>query len=293
MDSIFKAFWAEGLKNEGFPSKFTGTKIISYEELKRGVDKRDLEFAKNLVFNFLNGKVLIVKKSFGKELVETLKKEVIKFWDNNPNTYHEMKEGCVDFHRVITPEIAQKYSLGAVRHSTYFFPWNNGLGDSYDEIYNRWGYLKYVAGLNFDQYEKNTPKDIAIDRLQIVCYPPGCGGVEKHTDTDSNCNLAISCHLSSRQNLDYKNGGFYAVNKDNVKIDIEPEINTGDMSVYCPTVEHGVSSIDPDYKEAYDWNSGIGRWWMGLFSPDSNEIKKRNTSKSLETFHSKHISENK
>ena len=74
------------------------------------------------------------------------------------------------------------------------------------------------------------------------------------------------------------------------KIDIEPYIEVGDMSVYCPTVEHGVKSIDIQLKgKSYNWNSGIGRWWMGLFCPDSNEINKRNTSISLETFHSKKV----
>ena len=36
-----------------------------------------------------------------------------------------MIEGCPDYHRVITPEAAKSYSVGAVRHTTYFFKWNN------------------------------------------------------------------------------------------------------------------------------------------------------------------------
>ena len=31
-----------------------------------------------------------------------------------------MLEGCPDYHRIITPEIAKNYSVGAVRHTTYF-----------------------------------------------------------------------------------------------------------------------------------------------------------------------------
>ena len=55
--------------------------------------------------------------------------------------------------------------------------------------------------------------------------------------------------------------------------------------IFCPTIEHGVDSID--YKtisENYDWNSGVGRWWMGLFTNDSNEKKNRKTSNSLKSF---------
>ena len=33
-------------------------------------------------------------------------------------------------------------------------------------------------------------------------------------------------------------------------------------------------------------NLGFGRWWMGLFTNDSNMKKKRRTSESLEKYHS-------
>ena len=290
MDSIFKEAWDNELKKNQMPTKFSGVEFVHYDELKSEIDKKTKKFATKMISNFLNGKVYIIKNSFEPNFVYDLKKKVVNFWNNNPDTYYEMKEGCPDFHRVITPDKATKYSLGAVRHSTYFFPWNQDLKDYMQEIYKRWRYMKFVAGLKFTEYEKNTPKDVAIDRIQIVCYPPGCGGVEKHTDTDSNSNLAISCHLSSRKELDFKTGGFYAVDEKSSKIDIEPHIEVGDMSVYCSTVEHGVESIDIQLKDkSYNWNSGIGRWWMGLFCPDSNEIKKRNTSISLETFHSKKV----
>lgn len=290
MNSIFKEAWELGLKKNKMPSKFTGIEFVNYDELKFEIDKKTEKFANKMVSNFLNGKVYIIKNSFETNFVKDLKQKVINFWNSNPDSYFEMKEGCPDFHRIVTPDRASKYSLGAVRHSTYFFPWNRDLGDFMEEIYKRWRYMKFVAGLKFDEYEKNTPRDVAIDRIQIVCYPPGCGGVEKHTDTDSNSNLAISCHLSSRKAHDFKTGGFYAVDGKNKKIDIEPDIEVGDMSVYCPTVEHGVTAVDGEFKgKNYNWNSGIGRWWMGLFCPDSNEIKKRKTSVSLETFHSKKV----
>ena len=58
-----------------------------------------------------------------------------------------------------------------------------------------------------------------------------------------------------------------------------------DISLYCASIDHGVDSIDQDsdYRD-YDWYSGEGRWWMGLFTNDSN-VKNRNTSVSLDTYH--------
>ena len=63
------------------------------------------------------------------------------------------------------------------------------------------------------------------------------------------------------------------------------------MSLFCPTIEHGVMPIDHLSKEKkkYNWNSGIGRWWMGLFTNDSNMKKNRKTSQSLEKYHSENI----
>ena len=161
-------------------------------------------------------------------------------------------------------------------------------------IYERWRYSKYLAGLDFYQYEKNTPKNGAVDRIQIVCYPPKYGGVEVHKDTMSNSPLAISCYLSSKKNKDFYDGGFYLINKKGTKINLEDDIDTGDLSLYCPTIDHGVDCIDENSDldtKNYDWNSGIGRWWMGLFTNDSNMKSNRNTSKSLDKFHSENLSE--
>ena len=74
------------------------------------------------------------------------------------NTFYKMKEGCKDFHRIITPEKAKNYSIGAVKHATYFFPWNDNPCKINKEIFERWGYIKKVYGLRFDEFQKNTPR---------------------------------------------------------------------------------------------------------------------------------------
>lgn len=289
---MFSEIWEKLQKTNSMPSKYSGLITEDYDKCEKKIANNDRKYVSNLVESLFFGKVIILKQAFKKDFIDQLKIFVSEFWRNNPDTYFQMKEGCKDFHRVITPQIAKNYSLGAVRHSTYFFPWNASLGEFKEPIYKRWRLAKTIAGLQPNQYESNTPKDISIDRIQIVCYPPGYGGVEKHTDTDSNCNLAISCYLSSIKNGDFKSGGFYLVDHQNNKINLEKHIQSGDISIYCPTVEHGVDAIDADKKSAkdYDWYSVKGRWWMGLFSPDSNETNKRKTSVSLDSFHSEKIS---
>ena len=292
MTSKYKIIWDDLLQVKKLPSRCSGVIEISYDEFKFLSDKFNHDTATKFVSHFLDGKVLIIKKAFSEDFVQEIKSKVKKFWLDNPDAYHEMREDCPDYHRIITPEKAKNYAVGAVRHTTYFFPWNNDPCKFNERIYERWRYSKYIAGLNFREYENNTPKDGSIDRIQIVCYPPKYGGVEKHVDTTSNSLIAISCHFSSRNSSEFSTGGFYCLGNDNEKIDIEKYISLGDMSLFCPTIEHGVHPIDLESPaKKYDWNSGIGRWWMGLFTNDSNMKKKRKTSQSLEKYHSERFAQ--
>ena len=40
-----------------------------------------------------------------------------------------------------------------------------------------------------------------------------------------------------------------------------------------PTVIHGVDAVDSD--EEVDWTTQKGRWFLGLYSNDSNYVKNR------------------
>jgi len=292
MESKYKKIWNELLSKKNFPKFYSGTIEISYDDFKLLKDDFNKDKAKDIIAALIDGKVLLVKGVFNKNLVNRIKTEVVRFWKNNPNTFYTLDENCPDFHRIITPEIAKKYSVGAVRHTTYFFPWNDDPCKFNEIIYERWEYSKYLAGLKHDENRKNTPKDGTIDRIQIACYPPKYGGLEKHSDTTSNSPLAVSCYLSSRKDKDFISGGFFGVDKNNEFIDIENSIDSGDMSLYCGTVQHGVEAIDKDSNIVnYDWNSGTGRWWMGLFSPDSDMKKNRKTAISLERYHSESLLE--
>ena len=55
--------------------------------------------------------------------------------------------------------------------------------------------------------------------------------------------------MSSKRNSDFKSGGFYGVNEKDQKIDLEKYIDVGDMSLFCPSIEHGVYPIDENSME--------------------------------------------
>ena len=282
MHHQFLELWNEFLKKSKLPDACTGHFEISNEEFKSLLIKFDRAKSFKIVNNLMEGKVLIIKKAFSDNFVQDLKSKVKIFWTESESSFYPMTEGCPDFHRIVTPELSKNYSVGAVRHSTYFFPWNNDPCKINEKIYETWRLFKTFSGLHPKEYEKNTPKNGAVDRIQIACYPPGHGGVEVHVDITKHNFLAISCYLSSLENKDFSTGGFYCVDKNDKKINLEKSISCGDISLYCPTIKHGVSAIDEHQpKKKINWNSGEGRWWMGLFTMDSNLVKNRLTSKSL------------
>ena len=133
MSSFFKIAWDKGLKNKKMPKKFSGIKVLEFDELKSEVDKKNEKFAYNIVSNFLNGNAYIFKNSFDVSFINSLKEKVINFWKNNPDTYHEMKEGCPDFHRVITPDKALKYYLSQWKPEVPIFVFKK-FGSAYRNI---------------------------------------------------------------------------------------------------------------------------------------------------------------
>ena len=55
----------------------------------------------------------------------------------------------------------------------------------------------------------------------------------------------ISGYLSTR-GVDYKQGGFYFVDGEDNKLDIEDKVNAGDIGLFYASIRHGLNTIDPD-----------------------------------------------
>ena len=65
-------------------------------------------------------------------------------------------------------------------------------------------------------------------------------------------------------------------------MNIEDNMNIGDMYFTFPSVLHGVDTIDPE-KEV-NWNSIEGRWILGLYSMNSNHIIDRHTVQTVKDY---------
>lgn len=249
---------------------------IDNVEFSERVVAQEPRFVNDVIESLYAGDVYLLKRGFTKKFMCDLLEKIHVRWHQTPSSFHKMLEGCPDFHRIQDEEIAKKYSFESVRHSYYWFHWNGDPMGVIPTIMERWRIFKFLGGYRFDEYEKNTPKDMVVDRFQVARYLPGIGRSETHQDAYQNQRVIISGFMSKR-GVDYETGGFYVVGPKNILIDVEDKIDVGDIAICYPTIFHGVALVDSHKKP--DWIKKDGRWWLGLYSNSTDHVEKRATSR--------------
>ena len=167
-------------------------------------------------------------------------------------------------------------SIKYTKHSIHMFAWNDDISDVRKTIMEICKPIKLLAGLSMYEFQNHTPKDLIIERLQFARFPP-TGFIEPHIDANTLMRLVISGYLSTR-GVDYEKGGFYFVDENDNKCDVEDSIKAGDIGLFYASIRHGLDIIDPDKKP--DIKKKDGRWWYGLNVHHSDEMEetKRHTT---------------
>ena len=274
----FSSCWNEIENPATHPARGGKVCLMEYEELSRRILEKDRIFAENLVKSLYDGDAYIIKRVFSEAFLRDIQKKVHLYWSKRNSSFHKMLEGVPNFTRIIDYETGKNYYAHPVKHSAYFFPWNQDPLNLFPTCYPAWRVMKIIAGLDEDEYEKNTPKDGIIDRIQVVRYPTGGGKIDSHSDPYLTQKIVTSLYMSKR-GVDYLEGGCYIVNHNNCRVDMEDLIDVGDMSFIFPSVAHGVAPVDPTIPTT--WDSLNGRWWIGMFSNMSDEVKDRHTGKAI------------
>jgi len=280
MESLFKKEWAAIEDDATRPRRMRSIVKIPFSEFKHKVLAQDKAFVKEIVHSIYAGDVLVLRGAYTPEFIEHMKTSTFEWGKKSESSFHKMFEGVPDFHRIIDASVTKNYAIEAIRHIYYFFPWNNDPCKLMDAIYEKWRVIKFVGGYDQDQYTKNTPKDGIIDRIVLAQYPPGTGELETHCDPFKYQRTIMGTKMS-RRGIDYEVGGLYFVDSQDREIDLEDQIELGDMYLSYATVYHGVKMIDP-HKQT-DWNKINGRWFMGLYSAVSDESAVRHTCWSAKT----------
>jgi len=274
MENKYAPVW-ERLEDSGpRPERVRNVIQMGYQEFKGKVQEQSDSFVHSILDSLYSGDAYLIKGAFPKAFMTDLRKNVHAYWQERPSEFYKMLEGSPDFHRIIDPEAGKKYSFGSCKHSCYFYHWNDDPLDVFAPINERWRVLKLLMGLEPHAYESNTPKDGVVDRIQVVRYPPRIGFLEPHTDPYLHQRLIFSGYMSKR-GVDFQGGGFYLVGEGDRVINVEDDIDVGDICFAYATVYHGVAHVDRD-KEP-DWEQDDGGWFLSMYSNASDEVPNRHT----------------
>lgn len=258
------------------PTRMRALRTIQWQEFALGASGRIPGFEAALVASLMAGDLWLLRGAFTEAFMRTLKDRTLAWTRSREPSFHQMVEGTPDFHRIIDLEAGRQYAFHGCKHSAYFYRWNADPLGIWPAITARWRVVKAAMGLAPDAYERFTPKDGVVDRIQVVRYPPAIGYLEPHADPHQHQRLFFSCYMS-RRGVDFHGGGFYAVDQDDQPRFIEDDIRIGDASIGCATVVHGVAPCDRH--KAPDWNKSDGRWFLSLYSNAADTGQQRATGK--------------
>lgn len=269
----FAALWARLESEQPQPTRCRGRVEIGFEDFAARA-LYDATFAEYVVRSLYAGDVWLLRNAFTHQFMRDTRIKVAQWMRQSPSSFHKMIEGSPDFHRIIDLETGKKYSFRCCKHSAYFYRWNSDPLKLWEPITEKWRIAKWVMGLEQDEYERFTPKDGVVDRIQVVRYPPAIGHLEPHSDPFRHQRLFFSGYMSKR-GVDFDGGGFYLVDNNDRAMELEDQIEVGDCSLGYATVYHGVAPCDRP--KAPDWNAEDGRWFLSMYSNASDEVPQRHT----------------
>ena len=228
----------------------------------------------NLKNEVVDGNILILRSAFNSE---NLRKIFINIKNSNIDTTKDtrMLEGIKNIHYRSDSTGAGSYSAKDL--SWYFFPWNKdatGLSDLIEPFFNQ---IIKMNGYNTKTIKNNTPKDIVIQRIQIIYYPIGSGNISLHQDPTNITKVTCGIYITEN-GLDYNKGGFYVYDMNKKKINIDENIKSGDLILFYNGLFHGVDIVSKNKNN----NSKInGRGFINLSLLESHESKNRKTTKGI------------
>src|SRR5690349_6997718 len=197
----FKQAWAM-LEKQPRPTRVRSILHRDYQLFKKQVLEELPQFVDWVTDRLYAGDVFILRRAFDPLFMEVLKEKTWMYMQSKPSEFYRMLEGTPDFHRIIDLEAGKKYSFNVCKHSAFFYPWADPLS-LFPVINERWRVIKQLMGLEAQAYEKNTPKDGVVDRIQVAQYPSAIGFLEPHSDPYLHQRLFFSGYMGKR-GVDYQ-----------------------------------------------------------------------------------------
>ncbi len=256
------------LKKKEINRFFRGVREYDYLEYTENLKNK--KFTIDCVESLFNGDIFILRNTLDKSFVDNSINKLQEFYINNSPISPKILEGCKNGFYISNNT---KSGYRTVDRSFYFFSWNGDNLKIYKNILKIYQKLKVLNGLSPEEVTPNKPKKGVVERLHVIHYPLGGGEISKHTDP---VNISIINHgiFGSEFGKDYDAGGFYLLNADGKKVEIDQKVNKGDSVIFFPGLIHGVDPVFLGDKKL-DTESKFGRWYFNFQNVETHEVKNR------------------
>jgi len=277
MKNQYKEKWNSLLKNNYFPSYLRKIKTYDFKDFTNIVINHPKK-TNEIIQNMFLGDSLVIKNVFDKETINNLKNEIYNLEIESTESKENLKilEDCPNYHKSNKKEdlatVLDNYDETA--HSHFFFRWNGDNLNIFKHFEELWNSIKIISGLNAGDYKKNTPKDLVVDRIQVLRYPLNKGYITTHCDLPAWQKLNMGICLSEKGD-DFDLGGLYLLDKNEKKINIEENLKIGDCFCWVPSIFHGVDVPKNKNNDNPEWNSKKGRWQAIALTVQSHYVKDR------------------
>ena len=271
----YKHKWDSLLKEGKVPNYLRSIVRVPYSEFREKILSGSSEFLKQYTESIFGGDLWIVTGVLSTTQVDKMKRGVLAFQSKQPAGPIKVLEDCGNYHALVDGSSAPKGGYVAVDHSSYFFRWNGDEYGLFDMVDDAWSKVKVASGRGPDEYKSNTPKDVMVDRIQVIQYPAGAGKITSHADPHITMKVNLGIYLST-YGKDYQKGGFFIADRPGHPVFIDERVGLGDMVLWFPHLTHGVDTVDAGTK--VDWNAPGGRWYLHLNTIESNIIDERHTA---------------
>lgn len=278
--NFYYNYWSQ-LKDSDYPLNFNNLQIIYYKDFVKNFCSSTQNNKKyNLFKSLLNGDVYLLKNVIDKKFLNNLKSNIVNYYFKKGFNFYKMIDGIPNFANKIDEKNIKNYSVKMNKHVFYAFPFNEKKSKFriFSEFYKYWSNFKYLSGYKKNQFSKFIPSNGLVDRIQVVRYSNDSGFLNPHRDPHYYQKFFINTYMS-KKGIDYDEGGFYLLGKNNNKFDVEKEIEPGDVCFGFSTLAHGVDKIKT-YKKISN-NLFSGRWFVTMGTVVTDVLKKRHTSVDL------------
>lgn len=240
---------------------------ISYDYLDFTNKLKSSEFVLSCIDKLSLGTIFVLKNSIDENFIEYAKNTLTKISKDELEIDSKVLDGCKN--GFYNAKNLNEDGYKTFDKSFYFYHWNDDKTGIFDKIYSLYKPLKILNGNNENDLIENIPSDGHVERLHVINYPIGGGQISKHYDpiSISICNFGL---YGTKNGVDYDEGGFFVLNKDNEEVNLDKDIEKTDIVLFFPGLIHGVNPINAKMN-----SENKGRWFFNINTIESHHNLER------------------